>query len=323
MTVNALAHRHLDEEFLTALDDLARSKTNKNWWRDVLLRPDVVIAIRRNSINVYNRGASLFKVDWSGGRILLSTHAKYLVRQEQTYVPLTDSGFGITSERLFWQDYEGPQTLDSMVKAAQKLAGPEKTGLHPLLVNDPKVIDAEIALTRAAEIEDGEMILAPVSERRQDRLDAAVVRSGTDGLTISFYEAKDFSNKDLRAFSDNPPAVLMQLAAYEKALTAKGPSIAAGYTNVAKALVRIDAMRKHVAGDGFIRQIDPLVLSLAEGGLLPAIDCKPRLLIFGFDRAQRDDRGWQGHLAKLKSADGIGRGRVQAVGSANRQTRFS
>lgn len=320
------AFRYLDPEFLMALDELASSSSG-NWWRDVLLRPDVVIAIRRNSINVYNHGASIFKVDWSRRSISLSTHAKYLVRREQNYIPLTDSGFELTTDKLFWRTYEGPRTLDSMIAAAKKLSVSEKAGLHPLLVNDPKVIDAEIALVRPAEVEtdeeDDEKILAPPPERRQDRLDAAVVRNSADGPVVTFYEAKDFSNGDLRALGDAPPAVLSQIAAYEKALATYSASLAAGYVNVARTLVRLSAMRQRVSSDAPTRQIDPLVASIAEGSSHPIIDCKPRLLILGFDKAQRDDRGWQAHLAKLTSADGLGPSRVQAVGRAKRQTRFS
>ncbi|TIL35943.1 hypothetical protein [Mesorhizobium sp.] len=321
MTQIAPAHRHLDDDFIRALDDLARSKPDRNWWRDVLARRDLVIAIRRNSINVYNCGASIFKINWSGGRISVSTHAKYLVKQEQNYVPLSEAGFSIAFERLFWQAYEGPQTLDSMVRAAKVLAGPEKTGLHPLLVNDPKVVDAEIAFTREAEAEDDEKIITPPTERRQDRLDAAVVRSTIGGPTITFFEAKDYSSKYLRASGDTPPAVLSQIAAYEKALTTNAGAIAVGYANVARALVRISEMREHVAGPEAIGGVDPLVLSMAEGSS-PIIDCKPRLLILNFDNARRNDKGWLGHLAKLKSADALGSIRVRAVGDPDAHTRF-
>ncbi|MER9456556.1 hypothetical protein [Mesorhizobium sp. M0478] len=325
MSEIAAALRYLDEEFLMALDDLARSSAG-NWWRDVLLRPDLVIAIRRNSINVYNHGASIFKVGWNGRAVSLSTHAKYLVKQEQNYIPLTDTGFEITMDKLFWRNYAGPKTLDSMIKAAKKLAGWEKTELHPMLVNDPRVIDAEIALVRATEAEkdeeEGEKILAPPAARRQDRLDAAVVRGSTKGPVITFYEAKHFSNGDLRALGDARPAVLEQITDYETALSGNAASLAEGYFNVARALLRISAMRALVAGGIFAVQIDPLVNSIAESSSPPIIDSKPRLLILGFDRAQRDDKGWQSHLGKLKSAEMLGPDRVKAVGSPNRNTRF-
>ncbi|ESY94859.1 hypothetical protein X738_23205 [Mesorhizobium sp. LNHC209A00] len=214
-----------------------------------------------------------------------------------------------------------------MIKAAKTLAGWEKTALHPMLISDPRVIDAEIALVRPTEAEkeeeEDEKILAPPATRRQDRLDAAVVRSSTEGPAIAFYEAKHFSNGDLRALGDGPPAVLAQITAYEKALSTYAPSLAAGYVNVAKALVKLSTMRQHVTGDGLNGQLDPLVLSIAESSSPPIIDCKPRLLILGFDKAQRDDRGWQAHLAKLTSAKELGPRRVQAVGRANSKTRFS
>lgn len=82
-------------------------------------------------------------------------------------------------------------------------------------------------------------------------------------------------------------------------------------------------MRKHVAGDCFTDQIDPLVISIAENSSPPIIDGRPRLLILGFDKAQRDDKGWQSHLGKLKSVEMLGPNRVKAVGSPDRNTRFA
>jgi hypothetical protein len=56
----ALSSHGVSEAFLDALDNLARKPS---WWRDVLLRDDVFIAVRANSLNVYHRGASIFRID--------------------------------------------------------------------------------------------------------------------------------------------------------------------------------------------------------------------------------------------------------------------
>lgn len=305
-TVTA-AHRKLDADFLDALEALAAAPAS-NWWRDVLVNDELFIAIRRNSINVYYRGASIFKIDWKGGRILPSTHAKYLVRQAQTYVPLIDGQFQHPATALTWERYEEEKTLREMMRAATAFAGAEKSGLHPLLVGDPAIIDAEIALTRTATDE--------AATQQQDRLDAAVIRNTPDGPEIVFCEAKHFTNAALRASGDNLPAVIGQIRDYEKALTKYASSLAEGYVEVAKALVRINAM-KGLARNGDAPALIEGIRRIAENGARPVIDTNPHLLIFGFDKAQRDDTAWKNHLKKLESELG---GRVRAIGNPTRQS---
>lgn len=301
------AHRRIDADFIEALEALAASPT-PNWWRDVLAESELFIAVRRNSLNVYYRGASIFKIDWNGGRIIPSTHAKYLVRQTQTYVPLINGQFQHPASALTWDRYEGVETLRQMMRTATLFAGPEKSGLHPLLVGDPAIIDAEIALTREAP-EEGD-------SQQQDRLDAAVVRSSSAGPEIVFCEAKHFINPALRANGENLPAAFKQIDGYEKALNRYAQSLANGYVEVAKAFVRIHAMRG-IVRNGDAPKLHDLIRLIAENGTPPIIDTKPHLLIFGFDKAQRDDPAWKNHLKKLE--DTLGR-RVRAIGNPTRQS---
>lgn len=86
------SHRKIDAGFLEALEALATS-AEPNRWKDVLTDRDLFIAVRRNSLNIYYRGASIFRVDWDGSRITPYTHVKYLVRQAQAYVPLVSGHF--------------------------------------------------------------------------------------------------------------------------------------------------------------------------------------------------------------------------------------
>lgn len=313
------AHRKLDAAFLDALEELAASSKSANWWRDVLASDDLFIAVRRNSLNVYYRGASIFRIVWQAGQVVPYTHAKYLVRQAKTYVPMQDGKFRYPSASLLWEHYEGPETLREMMRSATAFAGAEKSGLHPLLVGDPSVIDAEVALTRAAEEQDAEDSVTMDQEstaRRQDRLDAAVAHTTAAGPAIVFHEAKHFSNSALRASAENLPAVIGQIEDYEKALTIYAPSLAAGYVEVAKALVRINEM-KRVVRNGDAPKLDEAILQIASDETQPIIDTKPHLLIFGFDKAQRDDPAWRKHLEKLEGRlDGL----VRAIGNPMRQT---
>ncbi len=310
-------HRYLDLSFLNALDALANSSADGSWWRDVLRRDDLVIAVRRNSLNVYFRGASIFRVDWNEREVTPLTHAKYLVRQTQSYVSLAKGQFTFPSDPV-WKRYDGERTLQEMMRAAAAFAGSEKSGLHPLLTGDRRVIDVEIALTRAqGDFRDPSQPLpsdADETKRRQDRLDAAVVSQTSNGNpAIVFYEAKHFSNPALRATGETAAAVVNQMEDYRTAIAAYEESLATGYVEVAKALVSIAEMRNAV---GNLRAVDPLISQIAAGAL-PFINPEPRLLIFGFDKAQRDDPAWGKHLRKLE--DKLP-GRVRAIGNPTRQT---
>ena len=307
MTDVVATHRKLDAEFLDALEALATAPA-PNWWQDVLRNDDLFIAVRRNSLNVYYRGGSIFKIDWINGRIVPSTHIKYLVRQAQTYIPLIDGHFQYPATASMWEGYEGAETLRQMMRAATSFAGAEKSGLHPLLVGDPAIIDAEIALTRAATDE--------AATQQQDRLDAAVIRNTETGPEVVFCEAKHFTNGALRANGDGLPAVIGQINDYESALTRYAGALKDGYVEVAKALVRINAMKKLIRS-GDAPTLHDAILHIAESKLPPAIDAKPHLLIFGFDKAQRDDPAWRVHLQKLEHHLG---GRVRAIGNPTRQS---
>lgn len=307
MTDVVATHRKLDAEFLDALEALAAAPA-PNWWQDVLRNDDLFIAVRRNSLNVYYRGGSIFKIDWINGRIVPSTHIKYLVRQAQTYVPLIDGRFQYPATASMWEGYEGAETLRQMMRAATSFAGPEKSGLHPLLVGDPAIIDAEIALTRAVTDE--------ATTQQQDRLDAAVIRNTKTGPEVVFCEAKHFTNGALRATGDGLPAVIGQINDYENALTRYADALKDGYVEVAKALVRLNAMKKLVR-NGDAPKLHDAILSIAQSNIPPLINAKPYLLIFGFDKAQRDDETWANHLKKLTHHLG---GRVRAIGNPTRQS---
>ena len=314
---SVVPHRSLDAAFLAALEKLA-ADSGGNWWRDVLRHPDLVLAIRRNAINAYYRGSSIFRIDWTAGQVMPFTHVKYLVRQAQSYVPLVDGRFDIAASPL-QSVYQSPATLEEMCRAASRYAGAEKAGLHPMLVGNADVIDVEVALTRLSMPEDATDDEDAPAGRRQDRIDAAIAVIADGAPAIRFYEAKHFTNPALRAAGDTLPAVMRQIADYEKALQTHGAALAVGYVETAKALLRFNAMRVQAFGAAAARPVAPAILRIAETGEPPVIDQRPHLVIYGFDKAQRDDPVWSRHLDKLKAALP---GRVRAIGNPTRATGF-
>jgi len=306
MTIQQTPSSHgVSGAFLDALDNLAQKPS---WWHNVLLRDVVFIAVRANSLNVYHRGASIFRIDdGGGGRIIPWTHTKYLIRQQQVLAQLHDDGHFEPSD-IGWSQYAGPSTLSDMIRSATDLAGAEKSGLHPLIVGSSKVIDVELSLLRASSTLDESLPDADVQssdttsiDRAQDRLDVVTVENRGGKPFIVFHEAKHFSNPALRAKGE--PAVLAQIVRYQATLRQHDATLRQRYVAVCQALVRLRTMRTAartaLPANRPLLEPDPLIAAIASGQAQAEIDPDPRLIVFGFDGDQRDGR-WERDAKRLR-----------------------
>lgn len=329
---------------LTALTDAP----DGSWWRDVLARRDLVLAVRDEYLNVYYRGAALFRVERRGEALVPVTHAKYLARRVQGETALLPDGrFALDPVRALWPGYAGPATLAEMMAAAAALAGPEKIGLHPLLLASPHVVDVEITLgggpvALSDTATDGALVAAeavagtaedapaagsaavsasaPTASPRPDRLDVATLEERDGTVFVVFHEAKHFANPALRAAPDRTPPVAEQIARYRQALAQQAEAIGQAYSEVCRALAAIDAMRRRVIPDAVA--LHPLIAQVAAEGLVPVVDPEPRLVVFGFDADQRDGAVWSEHRARLNrpAPDGYGL-RLHALGTTQGRRR--
>jgi hypothetical protein len=326
--------RYLSEPFLTTLEKLV-DKPEEYWWRDVLAHRDLFLAIRRNSLAAYYRGARIFNV-LVNGDATPETHFKYLLRQRQGHVKLEPDGFFKPGPALFmWAHYEKQTTLKEMLQAANAYAGVEKTGLHALIMASDNVIDVEVSFSRReldtdefngvgaadeaeAAIDDflGESSDASSTKanRRLDRIDAVSLEGRDGALSLVFHEAKHFSNKDLRASGARLPSVVEQIDRYRQIIKQYESNILKSYADVCRALVRIEKMKSRLtdkAKSPAARAGKELVAQAAAGATLN-IDPDPRLIIYGFDQAQRDDDRWREHYARLLKS--LGPDKVYAIG---------
>jgi hypothetical protein len=299
----------VSDAFLDKLNEL--SLRERSWWRDVLLRDDVFIAVRGNSLNVYHCGASIFRIDdVGGGKIRPLTHVKYLVRQQQHLAVLKDDD-RFEPDNIGWSKYDGPKTLDDMIHAAAVLSGAEKTGLHPLVMRTSRVIDVELSLERvgdadAIEETTNQNVAGAYAEPtgNQDRLDVATLERRGDDVFVVFFEAKHFNNTELRAQAGNVPTVVDQIRRYRSTIKHHAASLSERYSAVCRALVRLDAMRRQLHQGLSVepRNLDPLVHEAATKGIKLRIDPNPRLIVFGFDGDQRDGR-WTAYLENITRAE--------------------
>ena len=318
----APAYRGLSAPFLAALEALVL-ETHGAWWRDVLAHPDLILAVRREVLDVYYRGASVFRVRLAHGVVTADTHAKYLVRQGQARVGLGPTGaFALADKSLVWSSYDSPRTLAEMIRAAGSLVGVEKTGVHALVKASPNVVDVEIAL---AGNDSGDPSVGPATEpgtgeggARQDRIDVASLeeRGHPGEAWLVFHEAKDYTNPSLRAAAKRQPGIVAQIGRYRGSLGQNAGGLAYSYPFVCRALVLLDNLRRSVRSndpawtDRAQPPLDPLITAVADGTRRLQVETEPRLVVFGFDADQRDG-AWAAERACLKDAFGL---RVYAVG---------
>jgi hypothetical protein len=338
---DGLDGRGLSPRYLSKLAELLVAPEGQ-WWRDVLADRDVIIAVRRDSLNVYYRGGSIFLAELRDGRIVPKTHAKYLVRQQQAHAEMNpDLSFAGPVGGTVWERYEEGATLRDMLKAAAALAGPEKFGLHNLIKNSPDVIDVEIALggptaapveatTVEEQTEIGEAIEAAEAATdlalgssdkslKDNRLDVATLKDRNGSIHLVFHEAKHFGNKELRAKrrakgdAKRPsPKVLEQIDRYATTLKTHETQLAPEYAALCRSLLVIDAMRQSVRECEALDS-DSLINRVALGAPLK-VDLEPHLIVFGFDDDQKKGTVWKPHLELLEKR--LAR-RFHAIGNAS------
>ena len=203
--------RGLSPDFIYALEQLAKKES---WWKDVLADKQLIIGIRKEELDVYWRGQSIFNVDFKGGRINVTTHIKYLLDPDLSdQAPLKDDGTFPDSFKTIpiLSRYEGPSTLKKLKKAADLFSGEEKQGVHAIVLSNENVIDVEIRLD-AKDLD---------TDRDGPRLDIAAFEQKPEGIELVFWEAKLFANKELRARDPWGPKVLKQIEEYKKVIKAQ------------------------------------------------------------------------------------------------------
>ena len=300
-----LFKKGLSDAFLGSLEILAQQES---WWADVLADEALIIGIRNESLNVYWRGQSLFRVGFAAGKVITTTHPKYLIDPRLAkQVPLVGSTFAvgeITKSGII-ATYKGKATLDAMKRSASLYAGAEKEGVQAIVERTPSVIDVEVALSTSA-MDDAAVEADKLG--KTPRIDIAVFEQRSDHVELVFWEAKLFGNKELRAKSGDAP-VLGQIAKYRATLEHHRADLVTSYQQVARDMVRIAGM------SGGRRSASQVVTAVASGTeLCLAQEPFVGLLVFDFDAAQRDGTNWKEHLAKLQGS--LGPGSVKAAGSA-------
>lgn len=268
--------RGLGDPFVAALNALyARG----GWLKALFDDPELFVAIRGESVNVYCQGQSLAELRFDGRSVVGRTHYKYLLRDGLTPEMVTSVDGRIALDRP--PSAYLTNALDdvaSLKAAARRYAGEEKRGVDKVLRANANVIDVEVAVS---------------DDSVAKRMDFAAVRASASGVELFFVEAKLFANPELRASATNRPAVLDQIARYEALLAQYEADVRRSYLRVCQNLVDLSgaslAPRRSVALD---------VVRAGQGLIVSRL---PLLAIYGFDDDQKRGTVWATHRAKLSA----------------------
>jgi hypothetical protein len=283
--------RGLHDEMIRALN---AAYDQGGWWRHMADDPELFLAVRDNTLNVYYRGNSLVLVSYEAGHLIGRTHYKYLLkpRSRLCYIRSTDGHLdwpdGLVGELLL-QDLGDIAVLKA---ASLPYAGEEKSGVHHVLQSNPNIVDVEIAFGEEAAADDQAQAL---------RIDFAALQEGGTGSELVFFEAKHMFNSELRASGAAEPSVIHQIRNYERFLTQHQHELAVSYQQVCQNLAGLRG-----------RSAAEIIKRVADGAPL-SVSTTPRLVVFGFDEDQHRGAVWGNHRQKL--IDALGRDRVLLRGN--------
>jgi hypothetical protein len=164
-------------------------------------------------------------------------------------------------------------------RASEGFCETGKEGVAAIAARNPHVIDVEMGLP-ADEVSNAGTNdeMGPKVAPRIDIV--AIEESASEGAQVAFYEAKLFSNNELRS-DDLRPKILEQLAKYARYMAPSDGEggkrcnqIIKAYRNTCIFMQQVAQMRGHMP--------DPLVDAVAKG--LPlALDPYPRVLIYEYE----------------------------------------
>ena len=228
---------------------------------------DVFPAIRVDRIDFYHKGGNLFSYSAKRG---FRTHHKYasVILPSQNHQYVTDADPKAIPS--FAEGYIRIKENCALYSGLEAAGIAEVYGRHSCAKKDPPcsvvVLDIEVSLARHQE--DDLPVPGPSHRTPMDRIDLLLMDTKT-GL-LRFFEAKHYSNSEIRAKAGMTPRIVRQVERYKNQLDKQ-----AVYDEV------LNAYRAHVT------VINTL---FAPTNPLPqptAIDPMPRLLVFGFDAMQQ------------------------------------
>ena len=291
--------RGLDQDFVDKLNCMYNE--SNSWWRNFMDHKELFLAIRNDAINVYYRGNSLLKLNWNKGEISGEIHYKYLLKpQESEYIRI-DPKYGricLSEPRCLFMD-DLTNNIDEIKIAAKPYASPEKEGVYDIVLANPNILDLEIAFGTSRNDE---------KDRAAPRVDFAALQPDGQNIKIVFFEAKQFTNQELRASGRNPK-VINQIMKYTRLLEENCEKIRKSYQTVCRNFRDLQGSNKKCS----------MIESIANKPEMLRVDTNPRLVVFGYDRDQETGKVWEKHRKVLQEK--LGKSQVLLKGHSKQFTK--
>ncbi len=278
-------NRGIDERFVQRLN---AEYERGSWWRAIASDSSLFIAIRHGYLSVYSKGASLLRLWLDGERLVGETHYKYLLRPDapKRNVRVIDGKAQIINPAtLFLSDIGDVRALK---RASAAYVGEEKAGVHKIAMSNRNVIDLEVGFGLDS-VHDAASI---------NKIDFAALQPDFNGteVELAFYEAKHFTNQEIRAQCQAPPPVFEQIERYEKVLADNREAIEHAYPTVCGNLTALMGVRdRYSATLDTMRKIADRKTPLRVNKDKRAV----RLVIFGFGADELKGEIWEPHYKKL------------------------
>jgi len=273
--------REIPDGMIDALNEIY--KDENSWWRKLADHDDTLIAIRDKYLNVYYNGCNVAKVEFKNKQLKASIHYKYLLKNKikSPYIEQKDSGFEIASHAdLFITSLFD---FDDIKSATKAYGGTEKIGVHKIIRSNKNIVDTEIALSEAkSDINDD-------SGNKNSRIDFCAIQEEDGKLLLRFFEAKHYSNNELRAKEGSEIKVISQLNRYQNILEHQNVEILSAYKKLIHKAAGIQG--NNILGNVLEKYTDINTLK---------IDPEPRLVIFGFDQDQKNGVLFKKHMDSLR-----------------------
>lgn len=276
--------RGLSDDFI---NEFNREYDKGSWLYELVHDKEIFMAIRNESINFYYCGCSLIKLDFNRRHKCLTgvTHYKYLLKPKiegAPYIKFNNDG-GIKDPdvlpKLLVNDLHDIKTLKKTVKL---FAEGEKVQSYKIVKNHLNIIDTEIALGK------------------DSLIDLAVIKEGTKGAEITFYEVKLFENEELR-MQNMEKGITHQMLKYTDWINKNRNLLTKSYLKVCENIVAL----KGVGDSGqYSANVMDLINRVAKKELKLFIKYEPSLIVTQFDRDQKNGKAWKPHKERLKKVFG-------------------
>lgn len=259
-----------------------------SWWQRIADDPQLFIAIRDEYLNVYWKGNSLLRLRMEEGALIGEAHYKYLLRPDcaNPYIPIAGGRPTMGNHADFF--FNDISEVTALKRAADVYAGEEKTGVHKIVMSNPNIIDVEIAFSTTNE---------KSGARVAQRIDFAALKRDGSAWELVLYEAKAFSNPELRASGEGVP-VLNQIEGYRQFLRTAKAEITDSYRTVCGNLLALDGVNNRFGS------LQNGLKEIAEGRCKFSVSDDVRLVVFGYDGDQSCGSVWTAHRQKLFDALG-------------------